>query len=324
MNRDAEAALRAVAEHFAATREDLERIASSLGSSPVPLVRDFAPDTAGVLAGRTLATYRHHIARLVEEFGDRRLDEVNLLDLERAAVQVRADAIDRAATRHGYGAQESFINASRFVFRCALKAGHLRENPAAELARPRRRRSPRRALSAHELANIFNAAVSTSRDPALDLLILAFARETACRREGILNLRRADLHATPSVILYEKFDEQREIPVSGPLLAALHAHADARAPECEQVFHYGDGRCLTNRRFDTIFDRVDRALPWAKSLGVSLHWIRYSTLTDIRMTSGERVATAYAGHGDQAGGITALYTRASFAELQAAHARLFG
>lgn len=125
------------------------------------------------------------------------------------------------------------------------------------------------------------------------------------------------------MILYEKFDERREIPVSGPLLAALHAHADSRAPGCERVFHYGDGRCLTNRRFDTIFDRVDRALPWAKSLGVSLHWIRYSTLTDIRMTSGERVATAYAGHGDQAGGITALYTRASFAELQAAHALLF-
>ena len=60
------------------------------------------------------------------------------------------------------------------------------------------------------------------------------------------------------------------------------------------------------------------------SLGVSLHWIRYSTLTDIRMSSGERVASAYAGHGDQSGGITGLYTRATFEELRAAHRHLFG
>ena len=32
-------------------------------------------------------------------------------------------------------------------------------------------------------------------------------------QEGILNLRTADLHPTPSVMLYEKFDERREIPV---------------------------------------------------------------------------------------------------------------
>jgi integrase len=288
------------------------------------LVREFAAEAAAVLVGRTRDTYRHHIARLVDAFGDRRLDEVSLLDLERTAVQVRAEAIERAATRHGYGAQESFVNATRFVFLCAVKAGHLRDNPAAGLARPRRRRSPRRALSTEELTSIFSAVLATSRDAGLDLLILAFARETACRREGILNLRRADLHSTPSVILYEKFDEQREIPVSDALLAALHAHAERRAPNCERVFHYADGRCLTDRRFDTIFNRVDRVLSWAQSLGVSLHWIRYSTLTDIRMTSGERVATAYAGHGDQTGGVTALYTRASFAELQEAHRLLFG
>lgn len=324
MNREAEQALRAVASNFAATREDLERIAVSLEVSQVPLLGDFAAEATRLLVGRTRDTYRHHIERLVAAIGDRRLDEISLLDLEHIAVEVRAEALGRASTRHGFGAQETFINAARFVFVCAVKAGHLRDNPAAGLARPRRRRSPRRALSADEMESVFSAVLATSRDAALDLLILAFARETACRREGILNLRQADLHPTPSVILYEKFDEQREIPISEALLAALRSHVAGRAPNCSRVFHYLDGRCLTDRRFDTIFKRVDRVLPWAKSLGVSLHWIRYSTLTDVRVTSGERVATAYAGHGDQAGGITAVYTRASFTELQAAHRRLFG
>jgi integrase len=324
MNRDAEHALRAVAANLGATRQDLERIARSSSESRVPLLGDFAPVARRMLTGRTADTYRHHIDRLVDELGTRRLDEIGLLDLEQTAVEVRATALARSGSLHGYGAQESFVNATRFVFACAVKAGHLRENPAAGLARPRRRRSPRRALSSDELTSLFTAVLATSRDAQLDLLILGFARETACRREGVLNLRQADLHTTPSVILYEKFDERREIPVSRPLLDALVTHARARAPDCDRVFHYSNGHCLTDRRFDTIFKRVGSCLPWATSLGLTLHWIRYTTLTDIRITSGERVAAAYAGHGDHAGGVTATYTRASFAELQAAHGRLFG
>jgi len=324
MTPETEAALRAVAAEFAATREDLERIATTLMASPVPLLGDFADEAGRLLSGRTLDTYRHHIDRLVRELGDRRLDNISLLDLEHLAAGVRRDALTSHDARHGYGAQESFVNATRFVFACAVKAGHLRESPASGLSRPRRRRSPRRALSADELQMILDAVLATSRDPELDVLILAFARETACRREGILNLRIGDLQPAPSVILYEKFDEQREIPVSAPLLSALRCHAAQRAETCQRVFHYLNGHCLTDRRFDTIFSRVGEHLPWARSLGVSLHWIRYSTLTDIRMTSGERVAAAYAGHGDGAAGVTGIYTRATFAELQAAHNRLFG
>lgn len=323
MNPDAERALLAVARQFEATKEDMERVASSLEASTLPTIGDFAHEVQSLLVGRTLDTYRGHLNRLATALGDRRLDEVSLLTLEKLAVDVRHDALARARTKHGYGAQESFVNATRFLFLCAVKAGHLRDNPAVGLERPRRRRSTRRALSADELQAVFDAVIMTSRDPELDLLILAFARETACRREGILNLRLDDLHPMPSVVLYEKFDEQREIPISSPLLAALHAHSANRYPGADTVFRYPNGSPLTDRRFDTIFGRVGQTLPWAKSLGVSLHWIRYSTLTDIRVSSGERVAAAYAGHGDGSGGVTALYTRASFAELQEAHARLF-
>lgn len=324
MNRDAESTIRALAAHLGATRDDLDRIARSLPESPVPTVKEFAPTATRLLTGRTADTYRHHLERLVREMGDRRLDEVTLLDLEQAAVDARGEALARSRSRHGFGAQESFVNATRFLFACAVKSGHLRESPATGLSRPRRRRSPRRALSSEELRALFAAVLATSRDPELDLLILAFARETACRREGILNLGRADLHPTPSVVLYEKFEERREIPVSEPLLEALRLHARTRSDGSDRVFHYSDGTCLTDRRFDTIFNRVSRRLPWIRALGVTLHWIRYSTLTDIRMTAGERVAAAYAGHGDSAGGVTAVYTRASFAELQTAHRRLFG
>lgn len=136
MNREAERALRAVAENFLATREDLERIAGSLDGSLVPTLGAFAPQAVALLTGRTLDTYRHHIRRLVAEFGDRRLDEVSLLDLERLAIQTRTDAVSVRGARHGFGAQETFVNATRFVFLSAVKAGHIRENPAVGLPVP--------------------------------------------------------------------------------------------------------------------------------------------------------------------------------------------
>lgn len=324
MNAEAERALRAVATQFEATREDLERIALSLTLSPVPRVGSFAEEVKGLLVGRTFATYSRHLDRIIEDLGDLRLDEVTLLELERLAIDVRREALAAGRAQHGFGAEETFVNTCRFLFVCAVKAGHLRESPATGLCRPRRRRTTRRALAGSELAGLFDAVLTTSRDPDLDLLILAFARETACRREGILNLGSVDLQPTPSVVLYEKFDEHREIPVTARLLDALRAHHAQRAPDCDRIFHYSDGTCLTERRFDSIFRRAGRELPWVRTLGVSLHWLRYSTLTDIRMIAGERVAAAYAGHADGAGGITALYTRATFAELQEAHRRLFG
>lgn len=323
MNPEAEIALRAVATNLAASREDLRRIADTLDRSAVPTLVDFAPRADELLTGRTRETYRHHIERLVRELGDRRLDEVTLLDLERVALGARADAMASPIARHGFGAQETFVNAARFVFSCAVKAGHLRESPARGLGRPRRRRSARRALSSSELRELFDTVVATSRDAELDTLILAFARETACRREGILNLRVGDLQRTPSVVLYEKFDEHREIPVTRQLYDALLDH-QRRATSGNRMFRYTDGSPLTDRRFDTLFQRAGDRLPWVRTLGVSLHWIRYTTLTDVRLVGGERVAAAYAGHGDGSGGITAHYTRATFAELQAAHRRLFG
>ena len=324
MSPEFEAALRAVAAQFAASREDLERIAATLERTSVPRVEEFLPQVRLMLTGRTLETYRHHLDTLIAAIGSKHLDEISLLDLEQLAVRVRQTALDRQQSLHGFGAQESFVNATRFAFNCAVKAGHLRENPAARLERPRRRRSTRRALSGDELSAIFDATLHTSRDPELDLLILAFARETACRREGIINLTVDDLHPAPSARLYEKFDERREVPLSIELDEALRTHAMKRGGAAGSVFRYRNGDPVTDRRFDTLFQRIGDHLPWVRSLGISLHWIRYTTLTDVRIASGERVAAAYAGHSDDAGGVTAIYTRATFDELQAAHHLLFG
>jgi integrase/recombinase XerC len=64
--------------------------------------------------------------------------------------------------------------------------GYLSEadNPAAKVAKPRRQESRRRALPDDRLAEITQAAATGGDDPALDVLLLRFHTETACRRGG--------------------------------------------------------------------------------------------------------------------------------------------
>jgi hypothetical protein len=40
-----------------------------------------------------------------------------------------------------------------------------------------------------------------------------------------------------------------------------------------------NGKPITNRRYNHVWDRLGRYLPWVTTLNVSAHWIRHTTLT---------------------------------------------
>ncbi len=88
------------------------------------------------------------------------------------------------------------------------------------------------------------------------------------------------------------------------------------------MLHRGDGGHLNDKWFEGFAQRIQQ-LTWAAELGVSAHWLRHTTLTDIERIAGVRVAAAYAGHADSSVGITGIYTKPSPGDLRTAHARLF-
>lgn len=107
----------------------------------------------------------------------------------------------------------------RAVFSRAHKAGLLGSNPALLVAKPRRLPNRRRALSQAELQDVWAAATATTKDPALDLLLLRFHLESEARRIGAINLRVRDLDSSRQTIwLREKFGSEREQPISRTLL----------------------------------------------------------------------------------------------------------
>src|SRR5207249_10656242 len=105
--------------------------------------------------------------------------------------------------------------------------------------------------------------------------------ETACRRGGALALRPQDLDPEQCLILLrEKGETVRWQPVSPTLMAALLGHAAERhAPPDGQLLRYRTGRRITYRRYDHLWDRLGRSLPWVRTQQISMHWIRHTTLT---------------------------------------------
>jgi integrase/recombinase XerC len=158
--------------------------------------------------------------------------------------------------------------------------------------------------------------------------VLRLHTETACRRGGALALRPQDLDPDQCLILLrEKGETVRWQPVSPTLMGRLIEHGRERhAPPDGQLLRYPNGRPITSRRYDHLWTRLGRHLPWVRTQQISSHWIRHTTLTWVERNFGYAVARAYAGHTDAGSetGATATYVRASLAEVAAALAALTG
>ncbi len=146
-------------------------------------------------------------------------------------------------------------------------------------------------------------AGTTGDDPELDTLLLRLHTESACRTGGALALRPRDLNTDQCLIyLREKDGTARWQPVSRSLMTALLDHAEARGAAEDpggQLLRYRNGNPITHRRYDHLWVRLGRYLPWMTTLNVSAHWIRHTTLTWVERNFGFAIAHAYAGHFDE-------------------------
>jgi integrase len=243
---------------------------------------------------------------------------------------VKVNVVARRNSRGGRGAGEHLVAALRCLYRYAVDDGLLAQadNPAIKVAKPRRLASTRRAVPDAGLTEINHIAATTGNDPALDTLLLRLHTETACRRGGALALRLQDLDQTQCLIfLREKGETVRWQPVSPTLMTHLRQHAETRhAPFTEQLLRYADGRPISSRRYDHLWTRIGRHLPWVATQQISTHWLRHTTLTWVERNFGYAVARAFAGHTDSGGeaGTTTTYVRASLDEVAAAVSALTG
>ncbi len=169
-------------------------------------------------------------------------------------------------------------------------------------------------------------AATSGDHPELDALISRFHLETACRLGGALSLRRQVLDREQCLVHpREKGGADRWQPLSPTLMQHLHDHATVRnAPFTGQLLRYKHSRPITRRRYDHLWNRVGKSLPWVAAQGVTTHWLRHTTLTWVERTFSYAVAQAFAGHRGKRSGTTDTYVKSQLPEVAAALAVLTG
>jgi integrase/recombinase XerC len=59
-------------------------------------------------------------------------------------------------------------------------------------------------------------------------------------------------------------------------MTRLTEHGQERhAPPGGQLLRYRNGQPITSRRYDGLWTRIGRVLPWARTQQISMHWIRH-------------------------------------------------
>ncbi|MGD9527059.1 MAG: tyrosine-type recombinase/integrase [Dehalococcoidia bacterium] len=327
MSGDAIEAARLLLARIGVTPEQL--LTTSPDRMAVPTFREYIEQLADAVPASTRRAYATYWRRVVDEWGDRRINEPTPLEIQRLCETQKPQIVTRKNSRGGRSATEHLVSALRCLYRHAVADDLIteRNNPARRVPKPRRLPSTRRAIPDDRLAELFTVAATTGNDPELDTLILRLHAETACRRGGALALRPIDLDADQSlVMLREKGDTTRWQPVSPTLMRHLRAHAETRQAVADtRLLRYRIGRPITARRYDYLWSRIRDQLPWATAQQVSAHWLRHTTLTWVERRYGYAVARAYAGHTDTSNaGTTATYIRADVQEVAAALAALTG
>lgn len=300
--------------------------------SPLPTFSEFIPRVSGAVPEGTRKLYSSYWNKMLRVWADRSLDEIEPTDVNWLIEHVKATVVQRRSGRGGHSAAEHAFEALRCLYRHAVSSRLIDpwNVPTEHVRKPKRVKSNRRALDVGLVEEIVEVASLTGNDPKLDSLLLRFHIETAARRGGALALRLRDLDPMQCLVqLREKGNVHRWQPVSPTLMSHLQRHAHtrgARDPE-SAVFRYLDGQPLTDRRYDHLWSRLGEHIESVRTQGITIHWLRHTTLTWVERSFGYAVARAYAGHATASTnryGVTATYVRASVQEVAEALSALTG
>ncbi len=181
----------------------------------VPTFAEYVPVVSAAVSAGARRAYGSYWNRVVEQWGDRRLDEPTPSEIRQLMAYVRSHLVARRNGRGGRSAAEHLVAALRCLYRHAEddKIIAAADNPARKVEKPRRLPSTRGAVPDTRLAEINEIAATTGNDPELDTM-LRLHTETACRRGGALALRTVDLDSEQCLILLrEKGETSRWQPV---------------------------------------------------------------------------------------------------------------
>jgi integrase len=292
----------------------------------------------------TYRTYNTHWKRLQPIHGDVPIQKVTkkmVVDFcnaaQAAAVARHEEAnVKREAAgkplrdRNGAQTFNHALEAFSAVLHYAKEEGLIKKVPLRKVKRKKLKSGNRHGLTPEQIDSIMYVALNGGNDPVLDYILLWTMLETATRIGGLLKLRVGDIDARNQFIeFHQKGDSTHKHPITRALADALLQVAAERGSVRfdEPVFRYhpegaGRGRPMKAKRFETLWNRIQSELDWAKEEGITSHWYRHTSTTWTDRVASPTVASKWAGHGPS--DVTARYTTVKLEELARAHEALFG
>ena len=120
----------------------------------VPTFAEYVPVVSAAVSAGTRRAYGSYWNRVIEHWGDRRLDEPTPSEIRQLMAYVKTHVVARRNARGGRSAQEHLVAALRCLYRRAVDDRLIAEadTSARKVAKPRRLPTTRRALPDTRLA----------------------------------------------------------------------------------------------------------------------------------------------------------------------------
>jgi integrase/recombinase XerD len=272
-----------------------------------PAVAAFLALSAARLAPRTVEAYRRDLRSFTSWLGASPAD-ASLEELERYVAQMRADGLAPSTIARRTAALRAF-------YRHQVLVGARRENPAAELELPRRRRPLPRTLSPGEAERLIDAAAGTAPRALRDRALVELLYGAGLRVSEAVGLHRAGVDLDQRLVRCTgKGGKERIVPLGRHATDALRRYLARGRPHLDrrhrpELFLNAQGGPLTRAGAFLILRKL------AEQAGleperIHPHLLRHSFATHLLEGGADlRSVQEMLGHADLS--TTELYTHVS-------------
>jgi integrase/recombinase XerD len=269
-----------------------------------PELDGFLAVLAARRAPRTVEAYRRDLTHMQSRLG-KPVSSAATDDLNVYLAELRADGLSPATISRR-------ISAARSFFAHQVMLGERTDNPAAELATPRRQRTLPRTLSPREAERLIEAAAGTTPRALRDAALVELLYGAGLRVSEAVGLERAGIDLDERLVRCTgKGGKQRVVPVGRSAVEALRRYVSRGRPYLDrrhrpELFLNAQGGALTRAGAFLILRRL------AEKAGlepgrVHPHLLRHSFATHLLEGGADlRSVQEMLGHADLA--TTEVYT----------------
>jgi integrase/recombinase XerD len=276
-------------------------------STSDPAVEGFLAVAAARLAPRTVEAYRRDLTHL-STWLERSPAGASADDLAAYVAQLRADGLAPTTIARRLAAVRSF-------FRHQVLLGARKDNPAASVELPKRRRALPRTLSPAEVERLLDAASGTTPRALRDRAIAELLYGAGLRVSEAVSLDRQSVDLENRLVrCIGKGNKERVVPVGREAVDALRRYMSRGRPFLErrnrqELFLNANGGALTRAGVFLILRRLaDKA--GLEPERIHPHLLRHSFATHLLEGGADlRAVQEMLGHADLA--TTELYTHVS-------------